>query len=1590
MSRAASFIFLAFLILSLPAHAYSPNGPRLQTTRSDLGGVSFEVTFEDLAVVDLMVDGLVFHRIEIPGGGSVGTDGEPEIPVLGQMIAIPDGMGIRIHTEVIEEEERGGILLAPFHEVIEREFARDAAAYARDEFLPEESARISPPATIAGIRIASILLQPVSYNPAQQRLRIARKMILTVDFVPQAGEKPGAQLSRPIARSFASMLRPLIPNLDTVLGNRAVSAGTWVLIEPDDAAVESRLQPLVDWRIRMGLPVRVATTAETGTTSASIKAWLQNGYDTWPSPPEYVVLAGDATAPYQIPTWFENLSGYDGEGDFPYVQLDGPDALPDAHIGRLSFSTLTELEAIVSKITGYEASPYITDPDWFRRACLIADPGASSFASAHILQHWVRARLLDLGYAEVDTAFGMPLIPLMQEQMNRGDTIICYRGTYQMSGWSNSLTYGLTNGWRLPFLVAVTCETGSFHAEGASLIEGFLRANAGVNNPRGAIGAIGSATPGTHTRYNNCLTYGIYQGLLYEGDRTLGAAFARGKLEMYRNYQATEPDQVMIWAHWNNLMGDPAVECWTGYPEPLSVEYPSSLPVGGNAVAVHITRAGVPEAAARVCLWDGTTQVIGLADDNGRVELSYHPVAAGSATLTVTAHDRHPFQATIPIVDEESFIALESSTVDDDAIDESQGNGDQTANPGETIELSVRLRNYGTAPETGVTATLTSEDPYVTISDAEESFGDIEPGGAAVSGDDFGFVVASGCPDARVVRFGLEIDAGQRSWHSLIDLPFAAPAFAASGTSIQDQGGNGILDPAESGSLVVQIRNQGTMDAAGITGTLFSKSPWVSVSDSTGGFGAIPSGQTGGNPADPFALAASPDAYPGHQAHLELVMNSNGGMLDTTDVVVQVGVPATHDPTGPDRYGYYALDDTDLGYSDAPVYSWVELDPAYGGTGTAIFYHDTHEGLDESHVIDLPFTFQFYGDVFNRVTICSNGWIALGETDLADYRNWTIPGAGAPPNLIAAFWDDLLFAGGSKILQKYDAIGHRWIVEWSQMRNAWGNELEVFEVILYDPAHYPTYTGDGLIDLQYQTVFNTDETDGYATVGIQNAYHTDGVLYTAFNINSPGAAPLVNGRAIRFAPVTADLRGRISGIVTNAEDGGTPEADVEIRVEGRDGFTRTDATGAYDLYLPPGTHTLEAGNTQFQTESVGGVVVDPALPMVVDFQLTDVRGPAIEQTTDIVHTYSLGPYAISAVVSDPSDVAAVSLHYRESHGTWHELSMTPVGDAYQAAISSGAPGEEYQYYVSAQDGLGHVSFSPSGAPDSTYSFLVTSLMVSYACEVPALPDWTMGVPGDDEDMGRWVREDPQAVLSLGIMIKPGDDHTPPPGVKCFVTGHNNAPVFGGCTTLLSPNFDLTGAGAAFFGYWRWYGEAQFAPEEEFVVDASSDGGVTWAPVERVPNYQDFWRGCSFRLDQFLTLTSQMRIRFVACDLGEFGYTAAAIDDFWIEVVPTHPMGVANGPQAMKTSLLPIRPNPSRIGPMVIRFALAEPGPASLGIYDAGGRLVRRLLSETRSAGAHAVSWDGTDAAGSPVGSGVYLCRFEANGTRRTSKIICVK
>jgi len=130
----------------------------------------------------------------------------------------------------------------------------------------------------------------------------------------------------------------------------------------------------------------------------------------------------------------------------------------------------------------------------------------------------------------------------------------------------------------------------------------------------------------------------------------------------------------------------------------------------------------------------------------------------------------------------------------------------------------------------------------------------------------------------------------------------------------------------------------------------------------------------------------------------------------------------------------------------------------------------------------------------------------------------------------------------------------------------------------------------------------------------------------------------------------------------------------------------------------------------------------------------------------------------------------------------------------------------------------------------------------------------------------------------------------------------------------------------------------------------------------------------------------------------YWYKVTALDFGGNESEPSLAAGLATAvteaerPGEATFSLAPAAPSPA---PGTARIAYTIPAhqpaaPVSLDLYDSRGRRVRRLVHAEQPGGAYSVSWDGRDATGAEVPSGVYFYRLEWRGESLAGRLVLVR
>ncbi|MEO0166803.1 MAG: S8 family serine peptidase [candidate division WOR-3 bacterium] len=329
---------------------------------------------------------------------------------------------------------------------------------------------------------------------------------------------------------------------------------------------------------------------------------------------------------------------------------------------------------------------------------------------------------------------------------------------------------------------------------------------------------------------------------------------------------------------------------------------------------------------------------------------------------------------------------------------------------------------------------------------------------------------------------------------------------------VGDNNGNEKLDPGENAQIVCYLKNNGVFDATNVSAKLRTGDPGIMILDSTANFGNINVGDSVQNTSDRFALYVSPNYLGGDTARF-VVFIACAETSWTKVIEFPVGNPVPNDGR------YYCYWSTGPYPELRPVFEWFAIDTT----------QNEHQGIsldpqnEDPKCVHLPFTFKFYGENYNRIMVHDNGFIVMDSVAVPYGLINGIPTPNLPNNFIAALNHGFLWPNypnhPADVYYYYDQPRHRFIVEWFKMPLYTLPDTHYsFQIVLHDPAYYPTPTGDGDIYCYYR-FYHTDSF-GQASyqVGIENSTGTSGVYYRVKLVpNFPcGVPPISDSFALRF------------------------------------------------------------------------------------------------------------------------------------------------------------------------------------------------------------------------------------------------------------------------------------------------------------------------------------------------------------------------------------------------------------------------------------------------------------------------------------------
>jgi len=424
---------------------------------------------------------------------------------------------------------------------------------------------------------------------------------------------------------------------------------------------------------------------------------------------------------------------------------------------------------------------------------------------------------------------------------------------------------------------------------------------------------------------------------------------------------------------------------------------------------------------------------------------------------------------------------------------------------------------------------------------------------------------------------------------------------------------------------------------------------------------------------------------------------------------------------------------------------------------------------------------------------------------------------------------------------------------------------------------------------------------------------------------------------------------------------GTPLTGVTITVSSVNLTETSDISGNYATGTPiPGTYTVTYSKPGYQNVVINNVTFAPG-----------------QVNTFNVAMFAPGGFTLNGHVQDAStttSMQSVPVLISDLSNQYSFVS-DPGGNFTNCTVIPG-----YYNIVSAVWGYQTLCTQDSITPTS--GLVSVALDSGYEDEFTFDLGWT--VTGNATS-GQWERGEP-----IGTTFNTANDANPDVDVnndctdKCYVTGNGGGSasqddVDNGNTVLTSPNMDLSAYGDAWVHYSRWFFNAGGSGNPNDSLCIRINNGTTTVTLEKVTAASannSSWVNRSFRLQNYITVTSTMRLIVETADQNPGHLVEAAFDHF--VVADSAPLAVR--PVMTPVSGMNVYPNPFN-GTTQVNYSIpaADAGTAYMEVVDVTGRVVSTVALGTAN---------GTVTIGENLADGVYIVRvMSSNGMLSQERII---
>jgi len=1208
-----SRLFLPVLLtaLSLCQLAQAADA-RVTTTFTSPSRIEFSLRTGDLSVSEIELAGLRFDQFKLPGEGVSDYSGAGLLPTITRFVALPAGATLHASAKVVASHrlETGRTPLPADLDPTDSQAAPSFGA------TPDLSTMVTVGQTsvMRGVHLAPVTIYPVRLGEAAGSYTIADHIEVTLDI------ESGANASTlPKSLRADSDLDRLLQGSDVLNVQRDwppefAPAGRYLVLIHEECLPFAI--PLLEWKRQAGYKVEVMSYSGDELSANGVESQIRDrirdiyeedisaGRETF----DYIWIIGDregnaAGNPWTFPSFSDLTTMPDTppHADWVYGNMDrdSADFLMDIAVGRLPGGNASDMEMMVARQLAYEKRPYMDDTTWFTKAGVFSEQWGDNWSEdVYLNVRWSEQLIRRAGFSDIrngenlasaDSVHGIE--PILREMFDEGRGVLI--GRAQVHPWWQNLPE-LDDNRIYPF-----CINFSGHGEFAAHT---LFCDASIEHMKGpVVWTNGWGQP--ITKFSNAVWNALVSGV-FAHDLPIGWA----RVNVGLNLPRVIPNRDVAYRQYQtdlDLFGDPGLKPWIGVPRRVTMRHPPAR-VGMDLFGVRLTNPAdsSPVKQARVTIyqpgdlpdpadyadWSPNLMQSGITNDSGGVRFVIPgSLQAGVLYVTVTGKDILPIWDSVNVTASNPPLFM---------VDNIEIPNDGRLLAGSRVDLNLTIFNSG-GDARGVIAGIVSNSELVqVVADADTaSFGDVARGRQATADRPVTIQINPGCPNGFHPQITIIYSHEGGTVNGALDIDVEAPELSA--VPYNDPFA---LDEDVDISPIIQNLGRAATQPGNVS--LISLDWRLEVRDSVAIYPAIAVGnQADANDGSFFRIRSRSGMIPGASARAGLIFRSDAGIVDTVEILIPFGSASIASPDGPDAYGYICLDRGDTVGWEGPQWagSWIEIsfwdnDVAYEGDSLGM----ASNALGSAALVNLPFPLRFYGSEYNQITVCSNGFIAVGDQrQQIDFQNspLDVPAGGAC-GMIAPFWDHLTFVnsrhGGVYVF--YDSTAGTYTVEWYHLRFSEDQGVEnTFQAVLYDPRHFRTTSGDSPIRFNYKQIShaagNIGSDIGFASIGLSSP---DGTTGLCVNYDSLGtdATPLVTSQTSLLF-VTAPMNSAHASIMVTVTDStnGQPLGNVVTSFVGygSDPFqiARTDTNGVCLLTaLPSGNYQVVVRKPRYNRLSI--------------------------------------------------------------------------------------------------------------------------------------------------------------------------------------------------------------------------------------------------------------------------------------------------------------------------------------------------------------------------------------------------------------------